>query len=354
MVYVFLWLIFGIIASIVASSRGQSGCGFFLLGMLLGPLAFLLFISPAPNQTKNANTPNGAESPNSANSTVVNEFRACPYCAEMIKPAAIKCRYCGSEIEPLSTTIKVEPEPEPEPEPVKPILTSNKDIGLISSADAPMGEPSSRSEISDILRMSSVIVAIVFTVWMIGSYLTRFNSSDESSSVSVPDVIETVYVKTPVANIRAEASTNAEIVTTKAVGDELDVVEKDNGWLKILINDEGETGWIANSLTIDFKPGTKPDVTVEKKRYLFSSESNGMTKFSWHVTIANNTAESMDVRYYPYLINQNEIPVYRYDGSRTVVIPAYSRVDASGSDFVRSQYWDSITEIRVEAFKNPY
>lgn len=32
---------------------------------------------------------------------VTSDTRSCPYCAEEIKSAAIKCKHCGSEVEPL-------------------------------------------------------------------------------------------------------------------------------------------------------------------------------------------------------------------------------------------------------------
>ena len=38
------------------------------------------------------------------------DTRTCPFCAETIKSAAIKCRFCGSAIEPIS---RDEPEPSP-------------------------------------------------------------------------------------------------------------------------------------------------------------------------------------------------------------------------------------------------
>lgn len=31
----------------------------------------------------------------------VQDTRACPLCAEMIKPAAIKCRFCGADVDPV-------------------------------------------------------------------------------------------------------------------------------------------------------------------------------------------------------------------------------------------------------------
>ena len=42
MTFVIIWFLFGIISAIVAGSKGRNGCGWFLLGFLLGPFGLLL------------------------------------------------------------------------------------------------------------------------------------------------------------------------------------------------------------------------------------------------------------------------------------------------------------------------
>ena len=80
MEYIIIWIVCGIGAAAIASSKGRSAGAWFLGGLLLGPIGLLIvgFMgAPAPS---------------------VSSVRKCPFCAETILREAKVCKHCGREV----------------------------------------------------------------------------------------------------------------------------------------------------------------------------------------------------------------------------------------------------------------
>ena len=109
------WIVVGgLIGRAIGASKGQAVAGFWL-GALLGWVGWIIVAVIEPSDAErrrrhhamaevfansvgtrpNMTTPLGHAADNDRSPTE----RACPWCAELIKPAAIVCRYCGRDVD---------------------------------------------------------------------------------------------------------------------------------------------------------------------------------------------------------------------------------------------------------------
>lgn len=84
MEYLLIWLGCGVVSAMIASSKGNSGCGWFAMGGIVGANWIIDGVFTSDNeQEKNIRKGNN---------------KKCPYCAEYVKQEAVVCKHCGRSL----------------------------------------------------------------------------------------------------------------------------------------------------------------------------------------------------------------------------------------------------------------
>ena len=109
---VFWILVFGTAGFAIGHAKGRGAAG-LLLGLFLGLIGVILTaLIPATieSEVKRRAMVERAvrRSGDSQPEPDQGARRTCPWCAETIKAAALVCRYCGRDVEPLQTAITTE------------------------------------------------------------------------------------------------------------------------------------------------------------------------------------------------------------------------------------------------------
>lgn len=90
MTFALIYILLALIPAAVASGRGHSGFGMFLVSLLLSPLiglALALFMKPK-----------AAEDEARARKGLSRTHRVCPHCAEVVRRDATTCKHCGKPL----------------------------------------------------------------------------------------------------------------------------------------------------------------------------------------------------------------------------------------------------------------
>ena len=96
-----IWLLFGAGTAAIASNKGRSGCAWFCVGVLLGPIGLIMSMAVPRDQA-------GMDA-----EKLASGYRRCEKCAELIRAEAVKCRFCGSDVRPPDPPAPYEPPPPP-------------------------------------------------------------------------------------------------------------------------------------------------------------------------------------------------------------------------------------------------
>lgn len=150
-----LALVIGLIPAIIAHSKGHNFFLWYAYGVLIFIVALVhsLVLRPAPGVQEKQQIASGG--------------RKCPHCAEIIRPEANVCRFCGRDVEPAPPAASLY-------------------AHLPSYHDPAESAGSALSAKSGAWQTPAVVAAVVVGVFLIIGVVGRYSSAASSSGSAAP------------------------------------------------------------------------------------------------------------------------------------------------------------------------
>jgi len=89
-----------VMAMVVAKNNGRNQYGWFCMGILFGPLAFVVGLLPSLKPVGEAQPENTFQMTESGEISLEDEVKQCPVCSKAIKVEAAECSFCGAAFDP--------------------------------------------------------------------------------------------------------------------------------------------------------------------------------------------------------------------------------------------------------------
>jgi hypothetical protein len=109
MMFLTIWIVCAVVTAIIASSKGRSGLGWFLIGAVLGIFGIVLIAClpalPGYGGDPATTLRNVAIGTSNKQAPAMRAMKLCPDCAEEVKADARVCRFCRHEFEPITASM---------------------------------------------------------------------------------------------------------------------------------------------------------------------------------------------------------------------------------------------------------